>query len=155
LALRDKLREVISTNDSPKKIAFSFAMGIFIGLSPLIGFHTALGIGAALLFRTNRFVTIVAVYISNPWTVVPIYTFSTWLGAKLLGIDRILPPVKWHALSCSYLLNELRSLFWPFFVGSTVVALVSALAGYIIVHHAVVKQRTITGQRCEDEKVER
>jgi len=144
LALRDKLREVISTNDSPKKIAVSFAVGVFIGMSPLVGLHTALAIGAAWLFRTNKFVTIVAVYVSNPWTVVPIYTFSTWLGAKLLGFDKIIPPLKWHYLSCSYLFHEVSFLFWPFVFGSTLVALVSAALGYVVVYHAVVKQRKMT-----------
>jgi len=141
LGLRDKLREVISADDSPKKIAVSFAVGVFIGMSPLLGLHTALAIGAAWLFRTNKFVTIVAVYVSNPWTVVPIYTFSTWLGLKLLGVDKIIPPLKWHSLSCSYLFNELSFLFWPFVFGSTLVALVAALIGYFVVFHAVVEQR--------------
>jgi len=141
LGLRDKLREVISTNDSPKKIAVSFAVGVFIGLSPLLGLHTALAIGAVWLFRTNKFVTIVAVYISNPWTAVPIYTFSTWIGTKLLGVDKIIPPLKLHPLSFSYLLHEVSFLFWPFVFGSTLVALVSAVIGYIIVYHAVVERR--------------
>ena len=144
MALHDKLREVIRTNDSPKKIAVSFAVGVFIGMSPMIGLHTALGIGAAWLFRTNRFVTIVAVYVSNPWTVVPIYTFSTWLGMKLLGVDKIIPPLKWHCLSFSYLFHELSYLFWPFVFGSTLVALLSAAVGYIVVYHAVVKQRNMS-----------
>ncbi len=141
MALRDKLREVISTKDSPKKIALSFAMGVFFGMSPLIGLHTVLAIGAAYLFRTNKFVTIVGVYVTNPWTIVPIYTFTTWLGAKLLHVDKIIPPLKWHAMSFSYLFNEVRFLLWPFVFGSTLVALVSALIGYIVVYHAVVKQR--------------
>ncbi len=144
MALRDKLREVISTKDSPKKIASSFAVGVFIGMSPLVGFHTALAIGAAWLFRTNKFVTIVAVYVTNPWTAVPIYTFSTWLGTKLLGVDKIISPLQWHSLSCSYLFREVSFLFWPFVCGSTIVALVSAAIGYIVVYHAVVKQRSLS-----------
>ena len=116
-------------------------MGIFIGMSPLIGLHTALAIGAAWLFRTNKFVTVVAVYITNPWTIVPIYTFSTWLGASLLGIDKIIPTIKWHSMSWSYLFHELSFLIWPFVVGSMLVAFVSALLGYVIVCHAMVKQR--------------
>jgi len=141
LALRDKLREVISTQDSPKKIATSFAAGIFIGMSPFLGLHTVLGIGAAWLFKMNKFVTIVGVYITNPWTIVPIYTFATWLGARLLGVDKIIPPLKWHAMSCSYRFNEVSFFLWPFVFGSTVVAFVSAIVGYIIVYHAVVQNR--------------
>lgn len=143
MALRDKLKEVVSTEDSPKKIAMSFATGIFIGMSPFVGFHTVLAIGAAWLFKMNKFVTIVGVYITNPWTTVPIYTFATWLGAKILGVDKIIPPLQWHAISCSYLFNEVRFLLWPFVFGSTCVALASAVVGYIIVYHAVVKNRSL------------
>src|SRR5208337_986498 len=80
-------------------------------------------------------------YVSNPWTAVPIYTFSTWIGTKLLGVDKIIPPLKLHPLSFSYLLHEVSFLFWPFVFGSTLVALVSAVIGYIIVYHAVVERR--------------
>jgi hypothetical protein len=113
-------------------------------MSPLLGLHTILGIGAVWLFRTNKFVTIAGVYVTNPWTIVPIYTFSTWLGTKLLGVDNIIPPLKGHAMSCSYLFNEVSFLLWPFVCGSTLVALISGLVGYIVVYHAVVKQRKLT-----------
>lgn len=141
MALREKLREVISTKDSPKKIALSFALGVFIGMSPFLGLHTVLGIGAASLLRMNRFVTVVGVFVTNPWTIVPIYTFSTWFGTKLLGIDKIIPPLEWHHMNLAYLLNEVSFLVWPFVCGSTVVAVISAVVGYIIVYHAVVQQK--------------
>jgi uncharacterized protein (DUF2062 family) len=144
LALRDRLREVISTNDSPKKIALSFSLGVFIGLSPFLGMHTILGISAVWLFRTNKYVTIASVYVTNPWTIVPIYTFSTWLGTKLFGVDIIIPQLKWHAISCLYLFNEVRFLLWPFIFGSMLVALVSSFIVYLVVYHAVVKQRKLT-----------
>ncbi len=144
MALRDRLREVISTNDSPKKIALSFSLGVFIGLSPFLGMHTILGISAVWLFRTNKYVTIAGVYVTNPWTIVPIYTFSTWLGTKLLGVDNIIPQLKWHAISCLNLFNEVRFLLWPFIFGSMLVALVSSFVVYVVVYHAVVKQRKLT-----------
>ena len=144
MALRDKLREVIRTKDSPRKIAQSFALGVFIGMSPLLGLHTVLGIGAASLFRMNRFVTIVGIFVTNPWTIVPIYTFSTWFGTKLLGVDKIIPPLQWQHMSFSSFLNGVSFLLWPFVCGSTVVAVISAVIGYIVVYHAAVKQRSNT-----------
>ncbi|MBI3592193.1 MAG: DUF2062 domain-containing protein [Nitrospirae bacterium] len=141
MALRDKLREVISTHDSPKKIAFSFAVGVFIGMSPVLGLHTVIGIGAAWLFRLNKFVTIIGVYITNPWTIVPIYTFATWVGAKLLGVDKIIPPINWNNISFTYLLREMGFLLWPFVLGSTLLGLLSAIAGYIIIYQAVMRSR--------------
>lgn len=141
MALRDKLREVISLHDSPRRLASSFAIGVFIGMSPVLGLHTVLGIAAAWAFRLNKFVTIIGVYITNPWTIVPIYTFATWVGVRLLGTGRFLSPIDWHALSFSYLLNEMKPLLWPFVFGTLLVGFLSAVIGYIVVYHAVVKGR--------------
>jgi uncharacterized protein (DUF2062 family) len=53
-------------------------MGVFIGMSPLLGIHTVLGLFAASVLRLNRLITLVGVYVTNPWTIVPIYSFGTW-----------------------------------------------------------------------------
>ncbi|MBA4348514.1 MAG: hypothetical protein C0415_00790 [Thermodesulfovibrio sp.] len=141
MGLRDKLREVIRVKDSPGKIAISFAIGIFIGMSPFLGIHTVMGIIAAWLFKLNKFVTIIGVYITNPWTIVPIYTFATWLGAKLLGIDSIIPSINWNDIKLVDIIKEMGTLLWPFVVGTTLLGLFSAIVSYIIVYQAVVRNR--------------
>jgi uncharacterized protein (DUF2062 family) len=141
LALRDKLAAIFSIKDSPKKIAISFAVGVFIGMSPILGLHTVLGIAAAWIFRLNKFVTISGVYITNPWTIVPIYTFATWFGAKLLGVKKIIPAIDWNNISFNYLLNETSHLLLPFVFGTTLLGLLSAIAGYIIIYQAVMRSR--------------
>ncbi len=141
MALRDKLSAIFSVKDSPKKIAISFAVGIFIGMSPILGLHTVLGIAAAWMLRLNKFVTIVGVYITNPWTIVPIYTFATWSGAKLLGMKKIIPSIDWNNISFNYLLNEMSHLLLPFVFGTTLLGLLSAVAGYIIIYRAVMRSR--------------
>ena len=141
MALRDKLSAIFSVKDSPKKIAISFAVGVFIGMSPILGLHTVLGIAAAWIFKLNKFVTIVGVYITNPWTIVPIYTFATWFGAKLLGIKKIIPVINWNDISPNYLLNEMKHLLLPFVFGTTLLGLLSAITGYIIIYQAVMRSR--------------
>ncbi|MBZ0156462.1 MAG: DUF2062 domain-containing protein [Alphaproteobacteria bacterium] len=142
MALRDKLREVVSIQDSPRKVALSFAVGVFLGMSPLLGLHTVLGIAAALIFRLNKFVTILGVYITNPWTIVPLYTFSTWLGAKMLGVEEIIPAIDWDGITFSYFLKEMKHLLWPFLFGTTFVGILSAALGYVVIHHAIMKSRS-------------
>lgn len=141
MALRDKLAAIFSVKDSPKKIAISFAIGVFIGMSPILGLHTVLGIAAAWIFRLNKFVTIIGVYVTNPWTIVPIYTFATWFGAKLLGAKKIIPSIDWNNISFNYLLNETGHLLLPFVFGTTLLGLLSAIAGYIIIYQAVMRSR--------------
>lgn len=144
MALRDKLREVISLRDSPRRLALSFAVGVFIGMSPVLGLHTVLGVAAAWVFRLNKFVTIIGVYITNPWTIVPIYTFATWVGMQLLGGGILLPAINWNALSFAYLMKEMKPLLWPFVFGTTLVGILSSVIGYFVVYHAVVKGREKT-----------
>jgi uncharacterized protein (DUF2062 family) len=110
-------------------------------MSPLLGIHTILGLAVASLFRLNKFVTIVGVYITNPWTIVPIYTFSTYIGARLLGIKKIMPNIDWHNLSLIKIFSELSELLIPFLVGTTFMGILSGLLSYVIVYHAIKKTR--------------
>ena len=141
MALRDKLRQVIGIKDSPRKIALSFGIGVFLGMSPLLGLHTILGIVLAWGLRLNKFVTIVGVYVTNPWTIVPIYTFATWLGARLLGMDHILPEIDWHNIGIPELIRDLEPILPPFIVGTIFLGLTGGLLGYVIIYYAVIKQR--------------
>jgi hypothetical protein len=141
LQFRDKLRQILSVKESPRKIALAFALGVFIGMSPLLGIHTILGIVTAWIFRLNKFVTIVGVFVTNPWTIVPIYTFGTWVGAKLLGTDRLIPDIDWAHLTVTELLHTFGPLLLPFIVGSTLLGVVSAGLSYFLVYRMVKKSR--------------
>ncbi len=138
---KDRLREVLSVNEPPQKVAMAFAVGVFVGMSPLLGLHTVLGILLAWQLRLNKLVTLIGVYVTNPWTIVPIYTFGTWLGAKVLGISHIMPTIDWQHITCRILFNEFRHLLMPFIIGSTLVGVVSAVAGYILIYRAVIHNR--------------
>jgi uncharacterized protein len=133
LALKDKIRLLFEIKDTPHRISLAFALGVFIGMSPLFGIHTVLGILLASAFGLNRLATIVGVYITNPWTIVPIYTFSTWVGAKCLGINNILPDINWKHISLIALLHDVSPLLMPFLVGTLLTGTISSLVSYIII----------------------
>jgi uncharacterized protein len=122
-------------------MASAFAVGIFIGMSPLLGLHTVLGLFAAWLLRLNRVVTLVGVFVTNPWTIVPIYSFGTWVGAKIIGMHKVIPVIDWTEITFLGFLKEFRPLLLPFIIGSTAVGLASAIVGYFIVYNAVKKYR--------------
>lgn len=135
--IREKLRVLLAVKDRPHHVAISFSVGIFIGISPLLGLHTVLGILVSYLFKLNKFVTILGVYITNPWTIIPIYTLGTWAGMKILGIEGVLGDIPWRSLTFSNVLAELKILFWPFVVGCFVLGTVSALVSYILIFFTV------------------
>jgi len=128
-------------NDSPKKVALSFGVGVFIGMSPFFGIHTLLGIAAAWIFKLNKFVTIAGVYVTNPWTIVPIYTFATWFGAQLLGVRQIIPDINWNEITFYQFLYEMQSLLPSFLLGTTVLSFISGISGYVIIYHAILRKK--------------
>jgi uncharacterized protein len=122
-------------------MATAFAVGVFIGMSPLLGLHTVLGLFAAWLFRLNRVITLVGVFVTNPWTIVPIYSFGTWTGAKIIGMHKVIPVIDWTEITFLGFLKEFRPVVLPFIIGSTALGIVSAVASYFIIYSAVKKYR--------------
>ena len=120
-------------------MATAFAIGVFIGMSPLLGVHTVLGLFAAWLFRLNRLITLVGVYVTNPWTIVPIYSFGTWFGARIMGMDNLLPVIDWSHITLIGFFKEFRPLLLPFLIGNTVIGIVSAVLSYVVVYTAAKK----------------
>jgi uncharacterized protein (DUF2062 family) len=128
--------------EPPHKTALAFAIGIFLAISPLLGLHTVIGLLVAWLFRLNRVVTLTGVFVTNPWTIVPIYTFCTWVGSLILGVDLTIIDIDWHDLTLRKIARELEHILMPFVVGSAVVATVVAFASYFIVLKSVRGSRT-------------
>ncbi len=121
--------------ETPHRLSLAFATGVFIGMSPLFGLHTVLGIAVAYLFKLNRVVTLVGVYVTNPWTIIPIYTFCTWVGALCLGIEHVLPDADWKHMTFGKLMNELSPLLMPFVVGTVIISIVASVVSYFVVYH--------------------
>ncbi|MFZ2196965.1 MAG: DUF2062 domain-containing protein [Thermodesulfovibrionales bacterium] len=122
-------------------MAIAFAIGVFIGMSPLLGVHTVLGLAAAWLFRLNRIITLVGVFVTNPWTIVPIYSFGTWVGARIIGMDNLVPAIDWSHITLVGFFKEFRPLLLPFLVGNTALGMVSAVVSYILIYKAAKNYR--------------
>jgi hypothetical protein len=144
LAFKDRIKDVIKLKESPHRIALAFATGVFIGMSPLLGFHTLLGFAIAWIFRLNPFALLAGVYITNPWTIVPIYTFSTYVGAQCLGLEQMIPEIDWSNLSFINLLNDLEPLLMPFILGTLLIGTIASIISYIIIYLAAKKIRCLS-----------
>lgn len=142
---RDKFRAIFQIKESPHRIAFAFAIGVFMGISPLLGLHYIGGVLLAMLFRLNKLVAIIGVSVNNPWTIVPISTFCVWVGAKLLEIKQVLPEMDWGSISLTNIVMKFTSLenlmnmikeLWPlfaaFFAGSFLICTLASIVSYFI-----------------------
>ncbi len=86
--LRRFLREeILASNDSPEKKALSVALGLFIGLSPLWGFHTIIVIFLAILLKLNKVIAFAFSNISLPPFIPFVFLASLTTGYWVLGED--------------------------------------------------------------------
>jgi uncharacterized protein (DUF2062 family) len=133
----DVFQKLIKVDDTPQRLALAYALGVFLAFSPLIGLHTLLGLILAFLFGLSRLAVIAGVYTNTPWTVVPYYAFAIWLGNRMFPDCRFLDPTLlqfqfkdlWTYTFWATLLSDWQILI-PFFVGSTVLAVILALFSY-------------------------
>ncbi len=88
------IHNVLHADDTPHRIALGLAIGIFIGLTPTVGFQMVIAVAAAL--RANKVVCIPMVWITNPVTLIPIYALCHKLGAGLLGTSAATPGAAEH-----------------------------------------------------------
>ncbi len=82
IRLRPVLRWVIKLRSSPRAIAGGLGLGTFIAFTPTVGVQLILALLVATMFNMNRPAASIPVWITNPVTVAPIYTFNYWLGLK-------------------------------------------------------------------------
>lgn len=70
--------DLLHSSDSPRKKALSIALGVFIGLSPLWGFHTIIVLFLAVLFKLNK---VIAFAFSNV-SLAPFIPFVLYASLK-------------------------------------------------------------------------
>lgn len=86
MGLRQFLKdEVLGSNDSPEKKAFSVGLGLLIGLSPLWGFHTVIVIFLAIVLKLNKVIAFAFSNISLPPFIPFVFLASLATGYWVLG----------------------------------------------------------------------
>jgi len=146
------LRGLLSIDDTPHRIALAFAIGVFLAFTPLLGLQTILALLLAFLLGLNRPAVLVGVFVSNPWTLVPIYTFAAWIGGLIVGspASATLPHFGWGDLvRGDFWLGLLRNweLFKPFLLGSGILSIAAAFPSYLLVRIVIVRGRRAAGGR--------
>lgn len=146
--LRERWRrfynEFISLRGTPENIAFSLAVGIFIGTTPTIPFHTALTVALVFLLRRNVTAAFLGSWlISNPLTIPVLYISQYELGKLLLGADHL--KIVFQDYSFWTVLHMGKAVMVPLLVGGAVMAPFVALGSYVLALRALrtVRNRTV------------
>jgi uncharacterized protein len=137
-ARRRWLGQLLHTHDTPTRTAAAFAVGVFFGFSPFLGLHTILGLVVAFALNLNRVAVLLGIYSNLPWILPAYYTLATMLGATILNVDvppglmrdfrEALTKVSWGEFRS--LAKTLTPLVWSYALGSTIGAVVIAIAAY-------------------------
>lgn len=152
--IRRWLEKLLHIDDTPERTAAAFALGVFLGFSPLLGLHTLLGILLAFLLNLNRVSVLLGIYSNLPWVVGPYYALTTVMGARLTG-HHLAPGFRvelrqlfelslfagefWHRLGAM-----LKPLGLSYVVGSTLGALALAAAAYPLARGFIASRRRLS-----------
>ncbi|MFP4106836.1 MAG: DUF2062 domain-containing protein [Phycisphaerae bacterium] len=141
---------VLHANDTPHRIALGMAIGIFVTWTPTIGFQMLITLGLCLLFRANKAVGVPVVWISNPFTVIPIYGTNYALGCVLTGrkigkFDVIESAMKtsggWWDKAVAWA-ERTWDIALPLWVGSVVIGLILSTGMYFLTYYSVLAYRS-------------
>jgi len=138
---------VLHVDDTPHRIALGVAIGMFVTWTPTIGFQMALVVALSWLIGGNKLVGVPFVWISNPFTLFPIYAPSYALGRYLLGGDW--PDVNFSSfyISGSFLQRvqgwwqQTYSILAPLWLGSIIVGLAIAVVSYVAIYFTVIEYK--------------
>jgi uncharacterized protein (DUF2062 family) len=104
----------------------AFGIGLFMAYMP-VPFQTLPAALLAILFRVNILFTVALVWISNPFTIAPMFYLAYVVGARLTGAEihhfQFEPSFDWLFL-------ELGTRWRPFLVGCLFMGCLSGLAGF-------------------------
>lgn len=129
---------------SPEQVAWSFAIGLHICFNPFLGLHTVLVVGLCFAFKTlHRPLVLMAAFLNNPWTMVPIATLSAYFGNLLMGrgLQMDFSGVNWSSIGLRSFATQagfeamiamLRPILVPYLLGGMVLSLLAVPLGYFV-----------------------
>ena len=154
---------VLHANDPPHALALGLAIGVFVAMTPTIGAQMVIAAAIAASFRANKILAMAAVWISNPVTMLPIYSVNWQIGryfveagmvddesAVQAQITRIIERIGGMSNLFLHLLDkafwsEVLRLVWALgielWIGSFLVGFVCALPSYLIARWIITAYR--------------
>jgi len=128
--LRYHWLKFLRLQDNPQKLALGMALGVFIGVTPTVPFHTVGALFLAGLLRVSPITAYVGIWIMNPVTMAPLYLLAYKVGEILLhkGAPLTLPE--------TYNFEAMLDLLWrgglALQVGGVIIALPPAIVSYFL-----------------------
>jgi len=125
-----------------RSVSGAFAAGLFWSMVPM-PFQMIPAAASAILFRVNMPISVALVWITNPFTMTPIYYFTYLVGVWLLDQKA---SVTEFELSSDWISQSLGLIWEPLLLGSLFVGTILSITGYTLMRliwrwHVVKKHR--------------
>jgi uncharacterized protein len=128
--IKDLFAKLIKSNSSATELADGLAIGVFVAFLPIMGIQMYVSLILTRLFRKNSLIAMVIVWITNPFTAVPIYLFNIWVGNYLykdpVSIAELYNTIQ--NIDLHNILSTGKDILIPLWIGSTIVGIVAAFA---------------------------
>jgi hypothetical protein len=128
-SIRKFIDRVKKLDGDPHYVAMGMAIGVFIGFTPTIPFHTVLAVGLAFIFRGSKAAAALGVWFCNPVTVPLFYVGSYKVGRYLLGNSA---PFNIKYESLPELLNLGLDVTVAMIAGGVILGIFPGVASYFI-----------------------
>ena len=117
-----------------------FALGLFIGLLPVMGIQIPLALFFASVCKWSKLAAVTGVWVTNPVTAPFIYAATYFIGAKILGFKQIFNLLEVHNLTTLLaLFKKAPHIIWAMTVGGVVTGLPLALGGYMVSYRLILR----------------
>ncbi|PSQ18371.1 DUF2062 domain-containing protein [Halobacteriales archaeon QS_8_69_73] len=137
--VHDEVREALGKQHTPKQVAYSFALGVFITALPTLGTGVLAFFVIAYLFESISKVSLFAsVIVLNPVVKWGVYGTSFWVGSSILG------PVE-GATPADVSLSAAPDIVARLLVGNVLLAVVFTAVAYVGAYRLTVEYRRRRG----------
>ena len=138
--LKKSYERLLRIRGKPNEIALGFALGIFIGLTPTMGFQIVAVVFLATLLKWNRISAVIGVWISNPVTAPFIYSLTYLVGAWVLDLKEKQEFMGNIEINSFFkILSKAPDFFWAMTIGGIIIGVPLTIMAYYFSFSAVKK----------------
>jgi uncharacterized protein (DUF2062 family) len=112
-AWRKVYERILKIRGEPREIALGMGLGLFVAMSPTMGFQMVIAIFLATLFKWNKIAAALGVWLTNPLTAPFIYGLTYLVGSFVIGLpDAGQTVTDTVPISRIDVMVEKRRIFW-------------------------------------------
>jgi len=139
-SLKKAYTRFLKIRGNPRDIALGFALGLFIAMTPTMGFQMAIAVFFAALLKWNKISAIAGVWVTNPLTAWFIYSFSYYIGSRIYGLKKLhtIPEAVDSTVIYKFFLKA-PEVFIALIIGGIILGIPLALIGYYFSHSVIKK----------------